>query len=102
METTSYQYCGVCGQPLEPGATVCGNCGAAVEATGPVATGTAVGAAAGDADAAAAADESTTAMPAAAAAAGARQARAPREEAATVNRHPAMAPTRGCPPVNAG
>jgi hypothetical protein len=30
VETSSYRYCGVCGQPLEPGATVCGNCGAAV------------------------------------------------------------------------
>ena len=28
-----FRYCGVCGQPLEPGATVCGNCGAAVEPT---------------------------------------------------------------------
>ena len=34
METQSYRYCGVCGQPLEPGATVCGNCGAAVDGTG--------------------------------------------------------------------
>ena len=33
LEPTSYRYCGVCGQPLEPGATVCGNCGAAVEPT---------------------------------------------------------------------
>ena len=33
MEPTSYRYCGVCGQPLEAGATVCGNCGAAVEPT---------------------------------------------------------------------
>ena len=51
METSSYRYCGVCGQPLEPGATVCGNCGAAVE--GGAATG--------------ATGESTVAMPAAAA-----------------------------------
>ena len=33
LEPTSYRYCGVCGQPLEAGATVCGNCGAAVEPT---------------------------------------------------------------------
>ena len=31
LEPTSYRYCGVCGQPLEAGATVCGNCGAAVD-----------------------------------------------------------------------
>src|SRR6478609_6932612 len=33
LEPSSYRYCGVCGQPLEAGATVCGNCGAAVEPT---------------------------------------------------------------------
>ncbi|HEX9466809.1 MAG TPA: zinc-ribbon domain-containing protein, partial [Acidimicrobiia bacterium] len=54
MEPTSYRYCGVCGEPLEPGATVCGNCGAAAEdmgATGAMAAGeptmTMTGAAAG-------------------------------------------------------
>jgi predicted amidophosphoribosyltransferase len=56
VETSSYRYCGVCGQPLEPGATVCGNCGAAVDGadTGATPTG-----------------EQTMAMPAAAAGAGA-------------------------------
>ena len=34
MNTTPYRYCGVCGDPLAPGVTVCGNCGAPVEATG--------------------------------------------------------------------
>src|SRR5436190_4916931 len=33
LEPISSRYCGVCGQPLEPGATVCSNCGAAVEPT---------------------------------------------------------------------
>ena len=49
LEPTSYRYCGVCGQPLEPGATVCGNCGAAVEPTAEDAmTGAIVGSDTGD------------------------------------------------------
>ncbi|MFI5045914.1 MAG: zinc-ribbon domain-containing protein [Acidimicrobiia bacterium] len=39
VEPTSYRYCGVCGEPLEPGATVCGNCGAAVDPTDAVEAG---------------------------------------------------------------
>ena len=50
LEPTSYRYCGVCGQPLEPGAVVCGNCGAAVEPTADDAeTGEIVGSDTGDA-----------------------------------------------------
>src|SRR5262249_40845057 len=55
VETSSYRYCGVCGQPLEPGATVCGNCGAPVD---------------GATDGTPPTGEQPMAMPAAAAAAG--------------------------------
>ena len=68
METTPYRYCGVCGQPLQPGATVCGNCGAAVEgATGAGAAGAGAAGAAGadDTGAGPATGDSTMAMPAA-------------------------------------
>jgi hypothetical protein len=34
VTAAEYRYCGVCGAPLDAGATVCGNCGAAVETTG--------------------------------------------------------------------
>ena len=67
--TQDFRYCGVCGAPLDAGATACGNCGAAVEATGatgavaatPVDEPTGAGEPTG---------EPTIAMPAAAAAAG--------------------------------
>ncbi len=87
METSSYRYCGVCGQPLEPGATVCGNCGAAVDSTG---------------EGAPATGEQTMAMPAAAAGAGAAGPAArpgvPRERAvvATASRPMTTTTTKGC------
>src|SRR4029077_20019468 len=69
VETTPYRYCGVCGQPLEPGATVCANCGASVEgATGAGAAGAVGAAGADDTGVGPATGDSTMAMPAAAAA----------------------------------